>query len=225
MEPLCRNPFSNPRTFNSDSGVFKSIAHHAKFRVRALAGGDKKMDTKRTLNSPVDILVANPGRLLSVIKSGELEFSNWKYLICDEPISFLIWDFLVILLIFGRRLRKRNFNSLSDGDCPDDLELRIAKLLKGLSFPLSSGDRGDLKKKLKPLVFLNSGDKVPMLTSFLKEKGRGSGIVFVNRKEDIAEIEEKLQDKESQRRFTPFMVVWISKRRKTFETSRKSMGF
>lgn len=209
-------------------GVFKSIAHHAKFRVRALAGGDKKMDTKRTLNSPVDILVANPGRLLSVIKSGELEFSNWKYLICDEADQLFDMGFSRDLADIWKAIKKKEISThFLTATRPDDLEFRIAETFEGIELStLKCGDRADLKKEVETFnVFLNPGDKVHMLTSFLKEKGRGSGIVFVNRKEDIAEIEEKLQDKGITKKiYTLHGGMDIKERRKTFRNFKAKHG-
>ena len=110
---------------------------------------------------------------------------------------------------------------------PDDLELRIAETFEGIELStLKCGDRGDLKKEVETFnVFLNPGDKVPMLTSFLKEKGRGSGIVFVNRKEDIAEIEEKLQDKGITKKiYTLHGGMDIKERRKTFRNFKAKHG-
>ncbi len=209
-------------------GVFKSIAHHAKFRVRALAGGDKKMDTKRTLTSPVDILVANPGRLLSVIKSGELEFSNWKYLICDEADQLFDMGFSRDLADIWKAISKKEISThFLTATRPDDLELRIAETFEGIELStLKCGERGQLKKEVETFnVFLNPGDKIPMLTNFLKEKGRGSGIIFVNRKDDISEIEEKLQDKGITKKiYALHGGMDIKERRKTFREFKAKSG-
>lgn len=209
-------------------GVFKSIAHHAKFRVRALAGGDKKLDTKRTLNSPVDILVANPGRLLSVIKSGELEFSNWKYLICDEADQLFDMGFSKDLADVWKAINKKEISThFLTATRPDDLELRIAETFEGIELStLKCGERDQLKKEVETFnVFINPGDKIPMLTTFLNEKGRGSGIVFVNRKDDIAEIQEKLEEKGVKKKlYALHGGMDIKERRKTFREFKIKHG-
>ncbi|MCO4792314.1 MAG: DEAD/DEAH box helicase [Bacteriovoracaceae bacterium] len=208
--------------------VFKSIAHHAKFRVRVLSGGEKKLETKKTLNSPVDILVANPGRLLSVIKSGELEFSNWKYLICDEADQLFDMGFSKDLKDVWAAISKRDISTFFlTATRPDDLEERILDTFEELEFKtLNCGDKGQFKKEIDTFnVFLNQGDKILMLTSFLKEKGRGSGIVFVNRKEDIAEIEEKLDGQGITKKiYSLHGGMDIKDRRKTFREFKKKPG-
>ena len=209
-------------------GVFKSIAHHAKFRVRALAGGDKKLETKKTLNSPVDILVANPGRLLNVIKSGELEFSNWKYLICDEADQLFDMGFSRDLADIWKAISNKEISThFLTATRPDDLELRIAETFEGIELStMNCGSKAQLKKEVATFnVFLNPGDKIPMLTNFLKEKGRGSGIIFVNRKEEISEIEEKLQDKGITKKiYVLHGGMDIKERRKTFRDFKNKHG-
>lgn len=64
-----------------------------------------------------------------------------------------------------------------------------------------------------------------MLTTFLKEKGRGTGIVFVNRKNEIEEIEKKLQENGVTKKiFTLHGGMDIKERRKTFREFKNKHG-
>ncbi|KAK1435510.1 hypothetical protein QVD17_01275 [Tagetes erecta] len=71
---LCEQVFS----------VAKSISHHARFRSTMVSGGGRLRPQEDALNSPIDMVVGTPGRVLQHIEEGNLVYGDIKYLVLDE---------------------------------------------------------------------------------------------------------------------------------------------
>ncbi|GJR79698.1 DEAD-box ATP-dependent RNA helicase 39 [Tanacetum coccineum] len=65
-------------------GVAKSISHHARFRSTMVSGGGRIKPQEDALNSPIDMVVGTPGRVLQHIEEGNLVYGDIKYLVLDE---------------------------------------------------------------------------------------------------------------------------------------------
>nr|XP_043607394.1 DEAD-box ATP-dependent RNA helicase 39 [Erigeron canadensis] len=65
-------------------GVAKSISHHARFRSTMVSGGGRIRPQEDALNSPIDMVVGTPGRVLQHIEEGNLVYGDIKYLVLDE---------------------------------------------------------------------------------------------------------------------------------------------
>ncbi|PWA89820.1 RNA helicase, DEAD-box type, Q motif protein [Artemisia annua] len=65
-------------------GVAKSISHHARFRSTMVSGGGRVKPQEEALNSPIDMVVGTPGRVLQHIEEGNLVYGDIKYLVLDE---------------------------------------------------------------------------------------------------------------------------------------------
>lgn len=65
-------------------GVSKSISHHARFRSTMVSGGGRLRPQEDALNSPIDMVVGTPGRVLQHIEEGNLVYGDIKYLVLDE---------------------------------------------------------------------------------------------------------------------------------------------
>ncbi|KAK9072158.1 hypothetical protein SSX86_008590 [Deinandra increscens subsp. villosa] len=65
-------------------GVAKSISHHARFRSTMVSGGGRLRPQEDALNSPIDVVVGTPGRVLQHIEEGNLVYGDIKYLVLDE---------------------------------------------------------------------------------------------------------------------------------------------
>ncbi|XP_071702000.1 DEAD-box ATP-dependent RNA helicase 39 [Rutidosis leptorrhynchoides] len=65
-------------------GVAKSISHHARFRSTMVSGGGRIRPQEDALNSPIDMVVGTPGRILQHIDEGNLVYGDIKYLVLDE---------------------------------------------------------------------------------------------------------------------------------------------
>ncbi|PIN06780.1 ATP-dependent RNA helicase [Handroanthus impetiginosus] len=64
--------------------VAKSISHHARFRSTMVSGGGRLRPQEDSLNSPIDMVVGTPGRVLQHIEEGNMVFGDIRYLVLDE---------------------------------------------------------------------------------------------------------------------------------------------
>ncbi|KZV54499.1 DEAD-box ATP-dependent RNA helicase 39 [Dorcoceras hygrometricum] len=64
--------------------VTKSISHHARFRSTMISGGGRLRPQEDSLNSPIDMIVGTPGRVLQHIEEGNMVYGDIKYVVLDE---------------------------------------------------------------------------------------------------------------------------------------------
>ena len=61
--------------------VAKSICHNARFRAAMIGGGVRMKPQEDALNSPVDMLVGTPGRVLQHIEERHMAYGDIKYVV------------------------------------------------------------------------------------------------------------------------------------------------
>jgi superfamily II DNA/RNA helicase len=61
--------------------VAKSLCHHARFRAAMVGGGSRMKTQEDSLNRPIDLIVATPGRLLMHIEQGNMAYGDLKYVV------------------------------------------------------------------------------------------------------------------------------------------------
>lgn len=64
--------------------VAKSISHHARFRSTMVSGGGRLRPQEDSLNTPIDMIVGTPGRVLQHIADGNMVYGDIRYLVLDE---------------------------------------------------------------------------------------------------------------------------------------------
>lgn len=168
--------------------VFKSITHHAKLRVRMLAGGEGAKVNHLLARDNIDILISTPGRLSSAIKKKEISLKETKYLIMDEADQLLEMGF------------KRDLESIYQA-CDEELvhlglfsathsksldEFR-ANLFSEIDFKdYNNEDRNKLTQNVRTFnIYLKDEEKISMTDTFLKKEAKGNGIIFANKHETV----------------------------------------
>ncbi|KAF7140437.1 hypothetical protein RHSIM_Rhsim06G0092900 [Rhododendron simsii] len=64
--------------------VAKSISHHARFRTTMVSGGTRLRPQEDSLNTPIDMVVGTPGRVIQHIEEGNMVYGDIQYLVLDE---------------------------------------------------------------------------------------------------------------------------------------------
>jgi superfamily II DNA/RNA helicase len=64
--------------------VAKAVSHHARFRCTMVSGGGRLRPQEDSLNTPIDMVVGTPGRILQHIEEGNLVYGDIKYVVLDE---------------------------------------------------------------------------------------------------------------------------------------------
>ncbi|GAB2270269.1 DEAD-box ATP-dependent RNA helicase 39 [Dionaea muscipula] len=87
--------------------VAKAISHHARFRSTMISGGGRLRPQEDSLNSPIDMVVGTPGRILQHIQDGNIVYGDIKYLVLDEADTMFDHGFGPDIRKFLRPLRSR----------------------------------------------------------------------------------------------------------------------
>lgn len=69
--------------------VSKFISHHARFRSTMVSGGGRLRPQEDSLNSPIDMVVGTPGRVLQHVEEGNLVYGDIRHLVIS-PVSLVI---------------------------------------------------------------------------------------------------------------------------------------
>ncbi|KAL8487039.1 hypothetical protein ACS0TY_023653 [Phlomoides rotata] len=87
--------------------VSKCISHHARFRSTMVSGGGRLRPQEDSLNSPIDMIVGTPGRVLQHIEEGNIVYGDITYLVLDEADTMFDHGFGPDIRKFLQPLRNR----------------------------------------------------------------------------------------------------------------------
>ena len=217
----------NQQTFK----VFKSLAHHGKLRIRQLVGGDKGGHSRRLAESAYDILIASPARLKSALQRGEVDAKLIEYLVLDEADQLLDMGFTkdlkAVLATIDKKSKLNPCISLFSATWPAQYEEFVTHVFEGTEFKEVKCQGGvQLKKNIETFnIYLGMKEKRKMLQTFVDKQSKGSGIVFTNRKEDVASVYEFLKGEFPRKRlYCLHGNMSSTERKKTFEAFRTRGG-
>ncbi len=158
-------------------------------------GGDGKdwQIQKEALTKGVDIVVATPGKLISHLKLGYVNFKHVKHLVLDEADRMLDMGFIDDLKTIISHLPHDRQTLMFSATMPNnikDLAKRIMKQPKEIAFAVSKPAAGVDQK----MHMSHENQKIGVLTHILKErKNFDSIIVFTSSKMKVSEIVRSLR--------------------------------
>lgn len=172
--------------------VFKSISHHVAFRTRKVVGGEKR----GVKNSCFEVLIATPQRLAKALKSKEINTNDLKDLIFDEADNLFEMGFIKEVEIILRHVdyndTRVHFFSATLGEKAQEFIEEKFKKLKPKWFNFESNK---VQQKVETYnIYLSPKEKLNMLKAFFDKNAKGRGIVFVNQKNQIIEVDEFLKN-------------------------------
>lgn len=162
----------------------------------AIYGGGSGKDfdeQKKTLSEGTDIIVATPGKLLSHIAMGYVDFSNLQHLILDEADKMLDMGFAEDILQIISQLPDNRQNLMFSATMPPkirDLAKRILSYPEEITLSISKPAAG-----VKQSVYLAYDEqKIKLIASILKERPEYvSIIIFTSSKSKVNEIVRELR--------------------------------
>ena len=158
-------------------------------------GGDGKdwQIQKEALTKGVDIVVATPGKLISHLKLGYVNFKHVKHLVLDEADRMLDMGFIDDLKTIISHLPSDRQTLMFSATMPNnikDLAKRIMNQPKEIAFAVSKPAAGVDQK----MYMAHENQKIGVLTHILKErKNFDSIIVFTSSKMKVSEIVRSLR--------------------------------
>lgn len=151
--------------------------------------GDTWDEQKKALTRGTDVVVATPGKLMSHMNMGYVDFSTLDYLILDEADRMLDMGFHEDIMSIVKALPDKRQNLLFSATMPDKIK-RLAKelLAKGheeIQLSISKPAAGILQAA----YLAYDAQKIPLLVSLIKDKPNYESIlIFSSTKKNVGEM-------------------------------------
>jgi superfamily II DNA/RNA helicase len=177
--------------------VFKGVAHHAKLRIRQLVGGDQGKRSRAISDQAYDILIASPGRLKSALQRKEVDPKLLETLILDEADQLLDMGFTKDLIEINKALEVYEPQiCLYSATWPAQYQEFVEQVFKREDFKEVICQGGvQLSRNIETFnLYLGVKEKNKMIQAFIEKEAVGSGVVFVNKKEDVLKLYEVVKE-------------------------------
>jgi ATP-dependent RNA helicase RhlE len=146
---------------------------------------------KRALHAGADIIIATPGRLISLLGNGDINFSHLQHLILDEADRMLDMGFYDDIVRIIRMLPENRQTLLFSATMPPRIKVLAEKILrnpKEVSIAVSKP-----AEKIKQLFYkVDDGKKVEFTCEILKDPLYSSVIIFCSSKDSVKTLNKAL---------------------------------
>lgn len=169
----------------------QGLSYFVSVGSKAIYGGGSGKDwdiQKEALSEGTDIIVATPGKLLSHIAQGYVDFSKVKHLVLDEADKMLDMGFSDDLITIISKLPEQRQTLMFSATMPGKIRELAKKILKDpeeITLSISKPAEG-----VKQLVYLTfDNQKIPLIKHILSERtDYTSIIIFTSSKSKVNEI-------------------------------------
>lgn len=145
----------------------------------------------RALKAGADIIIATPGRLISLLNGGEVDFSHLKHLILDEADRMLDMGFYEDIIRIIRQLPENRQTLLFSATMPPRIRTLAEKILrqpKEVSIAISKP-----AEKIQQIFYKVPDDfKLTLTAALLKDPAYSSVIIFCSTKEQVKSLNRSL---------------------------------
>ncbi|MBK7888741.1 MAG: DEAD/DEAH box helicase [Bacteroidetes bacterium] len=157
-------------------------------------GGDGMIweQQKKALREGADMIIATPGRLLSMMGSEDVDFSHLQHLVLDEADRMLDMGFYEDIIRIIKMLPAKRQTMLFSATMPPRIRTMANKILnqpKEVSIAVSR----PADKIRQEFYYINNDQKLPMTIDILKNPEYQSAIIFASTKENVKRLNIALQ--------------------------------
>src|SRR5258705_3407201 len=178
------------------TAVEKYSKYMSRVRTGTVLGGMPYPRQRRLLESPLDILVATPGRLIDFIDQGKVDFSRLEWLVLDEADRMLDMGFIKpvekIAAATPAGRQTLLFSATLDGGIAT-LAKRLLKQPKLIECVATQASYDNIEQRLH---YVDDGShKHRLLDHLLRDVDLTQAIVFTATKRGADRLSEALNDK------------------------------
>ena len=173
-----------------------AIGRYCGLKSLAVYGGmDYDRQKREVLSSPVDLLVATPGRLLDFVKSRVINLSNVDTLVIDEADRMLDMGFIPdVRRIMSYLPPKNKRTTMLYSATLDDTVMRLAMNWMEEPFKAEVESETNATDTVKQVVYvIQAKDKFKVLYNHIALHPQARTIVFCNRKSTTEDVYESLK--------------------------------
>ena len=179
--------------------VTAAVAKYSKgmrqVRIGTVLGGMPYPKQRKLLDSPLDILVATPGRLIDFMEQGRVDFSRLELLVLDEADRMLDMGFIkpveMIAAATPATRQTMMFSATLDGGIAQ-LGKRLLRSPKLIEVAAPRARHENIEQRLH---YVDDGShKSRLLDHFLRDVDLGQAIVFTSTKRGADRLASKLYE-------------------------------
>ncbi len=162
--------------------------------VAIYGGGDGIVfaQQERSLDLGVDIIIATPGRLLSMMNLGATDFSKVSYFVLDEADRMLDMGFIGDIKQIHKSLSPSVQTVMFSATMPPKIKLlakEILKQAKEIEIAISKPPESISQE----VCICYENQKIPFLTKFFQENKVSRGIIFSSKKATVKDLVRQLR--------------------------------
>lgn len=177
--------------------LMEGFAYYQNTSWIAVYGGNDGVafaQQQRAFAEGSDIVIATPGRLLSLIRSSKVDMSGIDYLVLDEADRMLDIGFYDDIMDIIGKLPQERQTLMFSATFPKDVEQLARKVLRNpeeVKISVSKPAEG-----ISQYVYLlHENQKMPLITNLFAEEDCGKAIVFLSSKSKVKELYFALKKK------------------------------
>jgi ATP-dependent RNA helicase DeaD len=173
--------------------LFKFTKYTDKIFTEAVYGGAHIENQINALKRPTQVVVATPGRLIDLVKKKAVDLSNVKIVILDEADEMLSMGFKKELDEILSFLSDAKNKWLFSATIPKGISQIINEHLSPDAIKIVVAKSDVVNKNIEhQFVISAEGEKLRMLTLFLKSQKGNRGMIFCNTKNDAKRLAKQL---------------------------------
>ncbi len=176
--------------------VFTGLARHTRVKAFALVGGVEQDPQIKKLQDGIDILIATPGRMLSLIKHGYINLDNIETLILDEADHMLDLGFIEDIKYVKRKLIRRHQTLFFSATINKEIKKLALSQIKNSAIRIQIAPEDPVSKNVSHFVmYVEMDDKRFFLERCIHDNPESKIIVFVRtrvRAERVAKAMERV---------------------------------
>ena len=160
----------------------------------AVYGGGSGTDfevEKKAIKTGAEILVATPGRLISHINSGYVDYSHLRFLILDEADRMLDMGFIPDIMKIISYLPKTRQTLLFSATMPSDIRVLAKKILHDPN-EINLAVSKPAENVLQAAYLVYDKQKIALVKNLLTGKDLPSVLIFSATKSSVKDLEKEL---------------------------------
>ncbi|AXR67954.1 DEAD/DEAH box helicase [Leptospira mayottensis] len=172
----------------------KLLKHSDGIRAVPIIGGTDYKSQNKDLEGLNGIIVATPGRLIDMVKSGSIDISNVEFFVLDEADRMLDMGFIQDIRWLLHKCKNRKQTLLFSATLSVEV-MRLAYRFLNEPVEIQINPEKIITERIdQKIVHLGREEKIPYMTNLIvNSKEEGQGIIFTNYKANIPKIVHTLR--------------------------------
>jgi superfamily II DNA/RNA helicase len=172
---------------------FETYRKYVQLEMALLIGGVSFSEQEAKINRGVDVLIATPGRLLDHCERGKIIMTDVKILVIDEADRMLDMGFIPDVEKLVSLMPPQRQTLMFSATMPSEIKKLAAQFLGNpkeitVAPPASTAETID-----QQLIRVDGRQKRKILYRLLQDEGITNGLIFCNRKRDVASLYRALE--------------------------------